>query len=127
MKIFSFFVGLLFVTTFGCGESAPKLVSVTGKVVFNNQPVTAGSIFLHPEAANTYQKDKPSSLLQLDGGFKFKTFPFGDGVPPGKYRVVLAPEVANRLKKPDYANPEKTPWQLNVPESGVQNIILEVQ
>src|SRR5579885_3794759 len=79
----------------GCGDR-PKLVTVTGKVVHKGEPLTAGSIIFHPDAGNSYQKDKPSSLLQLDGSFTMKTFPFGDGVPPGKYKVTLAPELANR-------------------------------
>ncbi|MEO2091269.1 MAG: hypothetical protein ABGY75_17550, partial [Gemmataceae bacterium] len=81
----------------GCGEKPPALVPVTGKVVMNDQPLTAGSIYLHPAATNDYQKDKPSSLLQLDGSFSVKTFPFGDGVPPGTYKVTLAPELAGRV------------------------------
>jgi len=112
----------------GCGSSEkPKLVAVVGKVSFESKPLTAGNIYFHPSAENSYQKDKPSSVLQLDGGFTIKTFPFGEGVPPGTYKVTLAPELANRVKKPEYANPEKTPWQVEVPDSGLTDLKLEVK
>ena len=95
------------------------MVAVTGKVTFNGQPLTAGSIYLHPDATNKFQKDSPSSQLQLDGTVTFKTYPFGDGVPLGKYKVTLAPALASRIGRPDYSNVEKTPWVLEVTESGV--------
>ncbi|VTS08262.1 hypothetical protein [Tuwongella immobilis] len=111
----------------GCGESPPVLVPVTGKVEYQGKAVTAGSIILHPMASNAYQKDKPSSLLELDGSFTIKTFPFGEGVPVGSYQVTLAPEVANRLRQPKYADPAKTPWTLDVPATGVKDHRFEVK
>jgi len=111
----------------GCGEEKPKLVPVSGKVTFKNQPLTAGSVFFHPDAANGYTKDVPSSLLQLDGAFTMKTFPFGEGIAPGKYKVTLAPELANRIGKPSYADPAKTPWTVDVPDAGLPDTLLEVK
>jgi hypothetical protein len=111
----------------GCGAEQPKLVSVTGKVTFKNEPLTAGNLYFHPDVGNSYQKDKPSSQLQRDGSFTMKTFPFGEGIPPGKYKVTLDPGLANRVRKPNYADPIKTPWIVEVPEGGLQNQLLEVQ
>lgn len=111
----------------GCGGDKPKLVPVTGKVTHKGQGVTAGSVILYPDAANSYQKDNPSSLLQVDGSFSFKTFPFGDGVPPGKYKAALAPELASRLKAPKYARAETSPWLVEVPDTGKKNLDLEVK
>ena len=111
----------------GCGDEKPKLVSVSGKVTFKNQPLTAGSVFFHPDAANGYTKDVPSSLLQLDGAFTMKTFPFGEGIAPGKYKVTLAPELANRIGKPSYADPAKTPWTVDVPDAGLPDKLFEVK
>jgi hypothetical protein len=91
------------------------------------QPLTAGSIILHPSDANSFQDDNPSSLLQLDGGFTVRTFPFGDGVPPGKYKVTLAPELASRIRRPEYADPKGTPWELEVPATGSVSQTFEVQ
>lgn len=111
----------------GCGgEEAPKLVSVTGKVVHGENAVTAGAIYFHPAEDNAYTKDNPSSLLQVDGSFTMKTFPFGEGVSPGKYKVTLAPEVAARVKQPRYGDPKTTPWEVTVPETGLKDQLFEV-
>jgi hypothetical protein len=102
-------------------------VPVTGTVTHNGKPLTAGSIIFHPGAGNSYQKDRPSSLLQLDGSFTMKTFPFGDGVPPGAYKVTLAPELANRIGRPNYAQADKTPWSVTVPDAGLSDQVFEVK
>ena len=105
----------------GCGGAdQPQLVPVTGTVVMDGKGLTAGAIIFHPTEGNAYMKDKPSSLLQVDGSFTMKTFPFGEGVSPGPYQVTLAPELANRIGKPDYANPDKTPWSIDVPQAGLE-------
>jgi len=111
----------------GCtGSDRPTLVPVTGAVVMDGKPLTAGAIIFHPSEGNAYMKDKPSSLLQLDGSFTMKTFPFGEGVSPGPYKVTLAPELATRIGKLDYSQPEKTPWSINVPEAGLTGQTFEV-
>lgn len=120
-------LGAALLSTLGCGPKAPPLVAVTGKVTMAGQPLTAGSIILHPSDANSFQDDNPSSLLQLDGGFTVRTFPFGDGVPPGKYKVTLAPELASRIRRPEYADPKRTPWELEVPATGSVSQNFEVQ
>jgi hypothetical protein len=113
---------LLLLTLVGCGASdRPTLVPATGAVTMDGKPLTAGAIVFHPEAGNPYMEDKPSSLLQLDGRFTMKTFPFGEGVSPGPYKVTLAPELATRIGKPEYSNPDKTPWSIDVPETGLSD------
>ena len=119
---------VLLLAVLGCGgEAPPKLVTASGKVTFKSQPLTAGSIVFHPDAGNSYTKDAPSSLLQLDGSFAMKTFPFGDGIAPGKYKATLAPELANRIGRPAYADPLKTPWTVDVPDAGLTDKLLEVK
>ena len=121
-------VTVLLVGLAGCAEvEKPLLVPVTGKVIHKNQPVTAGMIYFFPDRDAEYQKDNPSSLLQLDGSFTMKTFPFGDGIAPGKYKVVLGPELSSRLKLPDYGNPLKTPWEVEVPDTGKSDIVLDAK
>lgn len=120
-------VAVVLLALCGCSGERPKLVSVTGKVTHKGRPLTAGSIIFHPDAGNSYQKDRPSSLLQLDGSFTMKTFPFGDGVPPGRYKVTLAPELANRIGRPNFAYPDKTPLSLTVPDEGLTAQVFEVK
>ena len=112
----------------GCaGEPPPKLVPVTGKVMMDGKPLTAGSISFHPDTSNSFQKDNPSSVLQVDGSFKMATYPFGEGVSPGKYKVTVSAELANRVKKPQFGRVDKTPWSIEVPESGVTDHTFEVK
>lgn len=122
--------GLLLVGCFvasGCApDDAPRLVPLQGIVSKDGQGVTAGSIFLHPAATAEYTKDKPSSVLQSDGGFSIKTFPFGEGIAPGEYTVTLSPELAQRLKRPEYGAVEKSPWKVTVPQDGMTGLVLEV-
>jgi hypothetical protein len=104
----------------GCGSDQPVLVEVTGRVTLAGKGLTAGSITFHPQADNPFQSDAPSSLLQLDGSFRMRTWPWGDGVPPGSYRVTLSPELAGRIGRARYADPGTTPLTLTVPESAVE-------
>lgn len=110
----------------GCSGEQPALVPVTGKVVMQGKGVTAGAIYFHPDAANTFQNDSPSSQLQLDGSFTIKTFPFGEGVPPGRYKVTLVPELASRLQKPEYGSVEQTPWEIEVKDQAIRDTVFEV-
>ena len=110
----------------GCNQDKPKLVRVSGKITFKGQPLTAGSINLHPASTNTFTKDNPSSILQEDGSFNMKTFPYGDGVSPGDYKITLAPQLASRISLPNLAYPEKTNAKIIVPETGLENYILDI-
>lgn len=110
----------------GCG-SQPKLVPVSGRVTRDGGPVTAGSLYLHPQPEPARPGEKYGGLLNVDGSFTARTFPYGDGVPPGSYKVTLSPELANRLKRPDHADPAKTPWELDVPDAGAKGVTFEVK
>ncbi|MFM8251014.1 MAG: hypothetical protein ACKOBW_05370 [Planctomycetota bacterium] len=113
--------------TAGCGSAnRPQLVPVTGRATLQGQPLTAGAIIFHPDSANSFQDDKPSSLLQVDGSFTIKTFPFGDGVPPGKYKVTLAPELASRIQRPEFGDPKTSPWNVEVPETGLRDHVFAI-
>lgn len=118
---------LLSLLLLGCGQPKPNMVPVTGKVTKAGQPVTAGSIYLHAASADAYQKDTPSSMLQLDGSFTIKTFPFGEGVPPGDYKVTLSPELASRLKLPQHGTVTETPLTITVPPEGLSNWLIDLK
>jgi len=103
----------------GCESDQPALVEVTGRVTLQGQGLTAGSITFHPTADNPFQSDAPSSQLQLDGSFRMRTWPWGDGVPQGSYRVTLSPELAGRIGRARYADKSSTPLVITVPASPV--------
>lgn len=104
----------------GCGTDQPLLVEVTGRVTLGGKGLTAGSITFHPTADNPFQQDSPSSQLQVDGSFRMRTWPWGDGVPPGSYRVTLSPELASRIGRARYGELSATPLSITVPESPVE-------
>ena len=104
----------------GCGGgNKPRLVAVAGHLTLAGQPLTAGSLSFHADDGNPYAGDKPSCQLQLDGSFTMRTYPFGDGVPPGKYKVTLVPALAARIKKPELGDPAKTNLRIDVPDAGI--------
>ena len=110
----------------GCGTK-PKLVTVTGKVTHKGNPVVGGSVWFHPADGNPYQGDKPSGQLQTDGTFTARTFPHGDGIPPGQYKVTLSPDLAARAGVPHYGDAAKTPWSVDVPDAGLAGHTFEIK
>jgi hypothetical protein len=117
--------GLLVVPA-GCGNK-PKLVKVQGKVLFKDQPLTGGSIWFQPDEAKGNTGEKASCQLALDGAFTMRTYPHGDGVVPGTYKVTLAPELANRIGAPRYAMPHTTPLEVAVPDEGLSDLVLTIR
>lgn len=117
---------LLVFSLVGCGQDKPKLVKVSGKITLNGKPLTAGSIYFYPASTNTFKKDNPSSLLQEDGSFNMKTFPYGDGVSPGKYKITLAPQLASRISLPHLSDPEKTTSEITVSDNDIENFNLDL-
>jgi hypothetical protein len=110
----------------GCG-SKPKLVAVTGKVTHKGNPVTGGSVWFHPEGGDQGKPEKMSGQLQTDGTFTGRTFPHGDGIPPGKYRVTLSPDLAARAGVPHYGDAAKTPWWVEIPDAGLAGHAFEIK
>lgn len=110
----------------GCGDR-PTLVPATGRITHKGQPLTAGSVIFVPDSGNAWAKDNPSSLLQADGSFTMKTFPYGDGVAPGKYKVTLDPALAGRVRQPTLSKADKTPWSVEIPDSGKTGITLDAR
>lgn len=110
----------------GCG-GRPNTAPVTGRVVCKDKAVTAGSIWFHAAGEKAWAGERPSCQLQLDGSFTMRTYPYGTGVPPGAYKVTLSPELAGRLGRPGYGDPDKTPWAVEVPDAGLADHVFEVK
>jgi hypothetical protein len=109
----------------GCGSN-PKLVPFTGKVTHHGKSVTGGSVWFHPQGGDA-TAEKMSGQLQIDGTFAARTFPHGDGIPPGKYRVTLSPDLAARAGVPNYGDVTKTPWAVEVPDAGLADHVFEIR
>ncbi len=110
----------------GCQDpNRPRLFPVSGVVIHNDEPLTSGSLIFFPDRDAEYPDDAPTSMLQVDGTFVMKTYPFGNGVAPGKYKVCLNPGLAAGIKRPEYADPKKTPWEIEITDSGNTEIVFE--
>ena len=110
----------------GCGGEGPPRVEVTGRLTHQGQPLTAGTVWLHTAPGNEHTGLKGSSLLQTDGSFAVRTYPHGDGVPPGEYRLTLSPDLANRIGRPALADPATTTLTLSVPAEGIADRVIDV-
>lgn len=65
----------------GC-TTHPPMTPVTGKVVYNGEPLKFGVVMFHPTKGQVAQAE-----IQPDGTFNLSTFKEEDGVIPGHYRV----------------------------------------
>ena len=119
--------GMLFFAN-GCQDpNRPKLYPASGIVMHKDEPLTSGSLIFFPDSDAEYQNDSPTSMLQEDGAFVMKTFPFGNGVAAGKYKVCLNPGLAAGIKRPEYGDPKKTPWEIEITDSGITDILFETK
>jgi hypothetical protein len=102
---------LVLLAAAGCG---PRLYPVRGTVTYpDGQPVTEGLVVFESDGAA-----KPVTArgdIQADGRYQLGTFRPGDGVPPGKYRVLVAPKsdpnAVDRAPKPPPFDPRYASFQ----------------
>ena len=108
-------------TMTGCGGGSGAMATapVNGKVTFNGQPVTGGSITFAPIATG---KDAPgksaSGPVQADGTFKLTTYVSNDGAVIGKHQVRFSapPGEAGAVAADGHAAPGKpSPFEGLVP------------
>jgi hypothetical protein len=81
-----------------CGSSGPKLHPVSGKVLFEGNPVEGAAVVFVPDTGDL----KPSGRTAADGSFTLSTYPHGDGAPAGSYVVLITlyPPNARELENP---------------------------
>ena len=86
------FVSLAFMIA-GCQEPPPKLITASGKVLVDGEPLSDGTIRFVPAEGRPM-----SSAILDDGSFQLGTNSVGDldgsdGVPPGKYKVAVSSSI----------------------------------
>jgi hypothetical protein len=83
------FAALLVLCAAGCGN---RLYPVSGKVTLENgQPLTKGLVIFEGK-----EGEKPVTArgdIQSDGSYRLGTHRPGDGAPPGKYQVLISPQI----------------------------------
>jgi hypothetical protein len=103
--------GLVLLAAGGCG---PRLYPVRGLVTYpDGRPVTEGLVVFESDGAG-----KPVTArgdIRPDGRYELSTFRPGDGVPPGKYHVLVAPRsdpnAVDRAPKPPPFDPRYASFQ----------------
>jgi len=74
----------LLATLPGCNRG-PAVVPVTGKVVYNGNPLGFGSVTFQPTSGQQARGE-----IQADGSFQLSTFSLNDGAVPGAFKVKVA-------------------------------------
>ena len=105
----------------GCG---PRLYPVRGKVTYpDGRPVTEGLVVFESEGA-----EKPVTArgdIRPDGSYQLSTFRPGDGVPPGKYRALVAPR--SDPNAVDIKPPKPPPFDPRYAEFATSGLEFEVK
>lgn len=92
-------VCLVFPGLVGCG---PQMGQIYGKITFEGQPVTAGSIFFQPKASpDQFEAGRPASGVPNDKGeFQVSTFKKHDGALVGTHIVSYLPPAPPETSDP---------------------------
>lgn len=85
----------------GCRrEASPDRTSVQGRVSFQGQPVAGGTIVFTPDRDRGGHGRPIPAEIGPDGRFQLADAP-GGSIPPGWYRVAIAPAPASSASPPD--------------------------
>ena len=76
--------GLLPALLAGCGDGRPERVPVSGRVTYQGEPVTTGTVYFWPE-----QGPQARGTIGPDGRYRLRTFEKEDGAVPGKHTVTI--------------------------------------
>ncbi|WP_145458886.1 hypothetical protein [Gimesia panareensis] len=107
-----------------CSDSGPTRVPVKGRIVMgDDKPIFPGAIAFEPVAGSSF---RASSLLYKEGDFDLRTYPHGQGVVPGKYKVVLSLGMGSPPELAKYSNTETTTLEVVVPDTGIESLELKL-
>ncbi len=100
------FLAVILTFALGCGgaDERPPLKSVEGQVVFNNQPVTEGTVTF--EDAQTGS----AATAELDAEGRYEL-----NVPDGTYQVTIAPPMVEVSSDPNSPPEQKFKDVANIP------------
>lgn len=122
----------------GCsGGGTPETAPVSGKVIFEGEPVTNATVTFTPEAGRP-----ATGSIDGEGRFSLSTFRPNDGAVPGRHRVTFGstaevpmpgtPEAKGaKADKPPfpkrYAGLSTTDLEIDVPAEGLADLTIELQ
>lgn len=104
----------------GCGSRTPNEQSVKGQVWYRGGPLPGGMIVFVPDEERGNSGPLIKAEVQADGSFSL-----GGSVPPGWYRMAIAPPPSSGSTLPTVASPYPTvPSRYRNPQlSGLQGEI----
>jgi hypothetical protein len=77
-------VALLVAPGSGCKRN-PRVVPVSGTILYNGKPLPFGSVMFQPDKGQAAVGD-----IQADGSFKLSSYGPNDGAVPGKHKVSIS-------------------------------------
>jgi hypothetical protein len=128
--------GLLACAFLGCKEAPPVPVVIKGKAQYDDgKPVAEMILTFHPQDESN-KNTRPVQVTDKEGKFSVSCV-------KGRYKVTLAPMPKGTagggpggyVPGPDYSSSinslyrdqERTPWLIDVPETGKDNIVLTLK
>jgi hypothetical protein len=108
------------------GPAPPRLVPVSGKVVYKNKPVSQAWVQFHPKASGGAQGFAANGQTNEDGTFTLRTYPHGPGATPGQYAVTVTLEARGTGIPGRYAHAEQTPLRVEVEAEGAPDLLLRL-
>jgi hypothetical protein len=111
----------------GCSKepAPPRLVPVSGRVVYKGRPVELASIEFLPDMPQGAQGFAAGGQTKPDGTFTLQTHPHGAGAGPGHYKVTVTTEARGAIPR-RYADPGQTPLHVEVKEPGAPDLLLRL-
>jgi hypothetical protein len=107
----------------GCGGDKLDLLPVSGRVFYDGQPLTTGTVSFHPAETTGHI---PTGTINQEGRYTLSTA-YQPGAPPGKYKVVIhatepveqapgkaSPGLPKSLIPAVYNHNTSTPFELEV-------------
>jgi hypothetical protein len=109
----------------GCskGPAPPRLVPVSGRVVYKGRPVALASIEFLPDMPQGAQGFAAGGQTKQDGTFTLRTHPHGAGAVPGHYKVTVTTEAHGAIPH-RYTDPGQTPLKIEITEQGAPDLHL---
>lgn len=109
----------------GCLKSQPKMAPVSGKLLYRDAPVAFAMVQFDSVNGDDKRMSATGTTGQ-DGAFKLKSYPHGDGIRPGRYKVSVTPYPGSSTIPELYQDMDTTTLEATIPEQGLDNLVLKL-
>lgn len=122
----------------GCssGSGNPVCYPISGKVLFNQQPIAEAQVVLYPKTGSI--SPLPMGYTDEKGQFTITTWATGDGAPAGDYVVTVSWKAlelkgeekirsGRQLLSMENTDPHRSPWKYTVKEGGNAPLVIDIK